>query len=169
MQPPLQTATEKYLASDYGKPDREFVHGEVIERTMPDFEHGRVQGLLGSLLPAAKPHRRLVVACGVRLRIGPDLVRIPDVLVYPHPGPKERFPSTPPLVVAEIVSEDDRYLNLMAKLEEHAAFGVEHIWIVEPARRLLRRYRPDKLETVSSFDLPDYNVHITPADLFDVS
>jgi Uma2 family endonuclease len=61
---------------------------------------------------------------------------IPDVAVfYPHePG---LVPDTPPLIAIEILSPDDRLTKVREKLEEYRAWGVPHVWLVDPHSRRL--------------------------------
>jgi Uma2 family endonuclease len=41
-------------------------------------------------------------------------------------------PDTPPLVAIEILSPDDRLIEVRQKLEEYQAWGVPHIWLIDP-------------------------------------
>ncbi len=40
-----QIRAEDYLRMTF-EHDAEFVHGEIVERSMPDLTHGRIQGLI---------------------------------------------------------------------------------------------------------------------------
>jgi Uma2 family endonuclease len=51
---------------------------------------------------------------------------IADIAIFAGSHPPS-VPETPPLVVVEILSNDDRYLDLMQKLEEYRDGGVPHI------------------------------------------
>jgi Uma2 family endonuclease len=66
----------------------------------------------------------------------------------------------------EIVSSDERHLDLMQKLEEYRQWGVAHIWVVNPATKGFAVYTDIGLQNVSSLSLPGYPLEITPAELF---
>ena len=47
----------------------------------------------------------------------------------------ERILDQPPLIAIEIFSPRDTLSAMQGKFEEYLAFGVEHIWVFDPARR----------------------------------
>ncbi len=159
-----QIRAEDYLRTTF-EHDAEFVHGEIVERSMPDEIHSAIQFLIllrfGSLIQSYALYPRPEL----RMRIAPDVYRIPDVAVFAglHPQP---IPETPPLVIVEIISKDDRYLDLMQKIEEYYRWGVPHIWVIDPTTRRFSMYTEIGLQNVSSLSLPDYSFQLTPAELF---
>jgi len=80
--------------------------------------------------------------------------------------PENQVPSDPPLVVVEIVSPDDPYPVLFAKLEDYRAWGVPNIWIVEPTLKKFQVYRDGSLTQVRQFELPESNFRIDATTLF---
>src|SRR2546422_8402948 len=48
----------------------------------------------------------------------PHRYRVPDIAVYFGNEPADNVPTLPPDVVVEILSEDDRYVEILAKLAE---------------------------------------------------
>ncbi len=76
-----------------------------------------------------------------------------------------RFPHSPPLLVIEINSPDDRVLDIEKKLAEYRTWGVAHVWFVAPELKKLYIYERG-LVNVQQLDLPQFNLMITPADLF---
>ena len=73
---------------------------------------------------------------------------------------------TPPLLVAEVLSLDDRLTAVRQKLEEHKAWGVPHVWLVEP--HLKRLYICDKgLMEVASLQIPEFGIELLPGGIFD--
>ncbi len=159
-----QITAEQYLRMTF-EHDAEFVHGEIVERSMPDYIHSTIQALLAFLFGALRQSHGLLTCCELRLRLAPDVYRIPDVSVLTHP-PEGRIPDQPPLVAIEILSTDDRHSNLMQKLEEYRAWGVPNIWVIDPATRRFSIYTELGLQNVSSFSLPNYPFQLSPAELF---
>jgi hypothetical protein len=45
----------EYLSTSFENPDREYVHGEIVERGTPDYSHGRMQVELGFRASASGP------------------------------------------------------------------------------------------------------------------
>ena len=155
---------EEYLRSSY-EHDREYVHGEVVERAMPTKKHGRTQTLLARCLAAVEQTHEAYVVTETRGKVEDQLYRIPDVAVY-WPEPSEEVPSVAPLVAIEILSPDDRFSALMKKCEEYRRWGVKHVWVTDPDERKLMVYG-DGLRPVGEFVLPEFNLTITPAQIFD--
>jgi len=160
-----QITPEQYLHMTF-EHDAEFVHGEIVERSRPDYIHGRLQFLLSLALGRVIVSNPLYPCLKVRMRIAPDVYRIPDVAVFARQPPSEVVPSMPPMLVIAILSKDDRYHDLMEKLEEYRAWGVANIWVVDPLAKRFSLYTQLGLQNVSSLALPSYAFQLTPADLF---
>jgi Uma2 family endonuclease len=160
-----QITAEQYLHMTF-EHDAEFVHGEIVERSMPDYIHATIQFLillrLGSLIQRYPVYPRPEL----RLRLAPEVYRIPDISVFASQQPLQSVPETPPLVVIEILSKDDRHTDLMQKLEEYRTWGVPNIWIVDPATRRFSVYTELGLQNVSSFNLAEYPFQLTQPELF---
>jgi Uma2 family endonuclease len=157
---------DEYLRTSFGDLDREFVDGEIVERSLPDQLHSRTQnrliGLVWDLSKTLPLHGRPEL----RSRVAATRVRIPDVSVYAGSEPTERVPTQPPFVAIEILSPDDRYSEVMEKLEEYRAWGVRHIWLVDPERRRLQVYGSGALSEVLALEIPEYDVRLTAVDIF---
>jgi Uma2 family endonuclease len=149
---------EQYLAMHFDR-EPEYVHGELVEKSLPNILHGEIVIRLGALLL----HVGKCVA-DVRMRLAEDLYRLPDLALFIEPQPKT-VPSSPPLVVVEINSPDDRMRDIMVKLAEYRTWGVKHIWFVEPELKELYVYQL-RLVPVDNFELPEFGITITPEQLF---
>jgi Uma2 family endonuclease len=57
---------------------------------------------------------------------------LPNVCIYELPAPEERFPSRPPLLWIEILSEDDRMIEVWEKANDLIALGTPYVWIINP-------------------------------------
>jgi Uma2 family endonuclease len=99
----------------------------------------------------------------MKLREG--LYLIPDVAVFWKSAPAP-VPDQPPLVAIEVLSPDDRMNAVRDKLEEYRAWGVAHVWLVDPQSR--RMYSCDNgFAEVTSLAVPELGVEIQPADIFE--
>jgi Uma2 family endonuclease len=159
-----QIRSEDYLRMTF-EHDAEFVHGEIVERGMPDEIHSAIQFLIllrfGSLINSYPLYPRPEI----RMKVARNAYRVADIAVFAGSHPPA-IPETPPLVIVEIISKDDRYLDLMQKLEEYREWGVPHIWVIDPSTRRFSMYTELGLQNVSSFGLHDYPFQLTPAELF---
>ena len=159
-----QIRSEDYLRMTF-EHDAEFVHGEIVERTMPDELHSAIQFLIllrfGSLIHSYPLYPRPEI----RMKVARNSYRIADIALFAGAHPPS-VPDTPPLVVVEILSKDDRYLDIMQKLEEYREWGVPHIWVIDPVAKRFSMYTEVGLQNVSSLSLAEYPIQLTPAELF---
>jgi Uma2 family endonuclease len=149
---------EEYLKTYFPEREPEYVRGELKEKPLPDIIHGLLQIKLGALLSRLGSHG-VVPASEVRCRVGPDVYRLPDLALF-SAGPFEKIPSAPPLMVAEIVSEDEKRTELIAKLRDYAAWGVPNIWIVDPWSRRLAVWQNDREIPVDVLSIPEYGFEV---------
>jgi Uma2 family endonuclease len=127
----------------------ELVEGRVVAMSPTGVRHGRVELLLGMALErwASEVRRGLVVVgeVGIYLRRNPDTVRAADILYISTERLARRGPATyldvPPELVVEVLSPDDRWTDVMEKIAEYLAFGVERVWIADPRMRKVFAYR----------------------------
>jgi Uma2 family endonuclease len=100
----------------------------------------------------------------LRLRTGERRYRVADLAVF-QGRPAERVPVSPPLVGIEILSPDDRFAEVLTKLEEYRTWGVAHVWFVDPISRKLYIYTAGLSET-PAFRLPEYGVELAGSEIF---
>ncbi len=160
-----QIRSEDYLRMTF-EHDAEFVHGETVERSMPDLTHSRIQTLITVQFESVRRSHGLFGCVELRIKVAPDIYRIPDVAVFAGKLPEKQVPDQPPLVVVEILSKDDRHLDLMQKLEEYRQWGVPNIWVIDPSTKRFSMYTEFGLQNVSSLALSEYPFQLTPAELF---
>jgi Uma2 family endonuclease len=160
-----QITAEQYLDMTF-EHDAEYVHGEIVERSMPDNVHSLIQFLILMEIGRLIQSHPLFPRPELRLRLEPRVYRIPDISVFAGKPPHESVPSTPPLLVIEILSNDDRYHDLMQKLEEYRLWGVPNIWVVDPLAKRLATYSTTGPQYVSTLNLPEYPFELTPSALF---
>ena len=151
---------EQYLATQFER-EPELVRGEIAERTLPNLIHGRTQQRLAVHLDGVG-----YCCTEVRMRLAEDLYRIPDVAVFGGGGPEKTVPASPPLLVVEISSSDDRLDAMLQKLEEYRVWGVQHIWLIEPELKRIHAYDYGSLREVSRLDLPQVGFAVTTEQVF---
>jgi Uma2 family endonuclease len=157
-------SVEEYLHTSFPDLDREYRDGEIVERTLPDYLHGKTQALLAAFFLALEEQLLLHPCVETRMRVRPNRYLIPDVAVF-HPDEPNAIPETPPLVAIEILSPDDKMGAVREKLEEYRTWGVPHVWLVDPRSR--RFYTGDKgLTEVSALVISELGIEITKHDLF---
>lgn len=157
---------EDYLRTSFEGLDREYVDGEIVERTLPDFLHSTTQWRLSGLIWELSKTLPFHGCTELRSRVAASRVRIPDVSIYVGLKPTEKVPTKSPLVAIEILSPDDRYSELMRKFEEYSAWGVRHIWLVDPESRKLKVYSDGALSEVSALAIPEFDVQLTASQIF---
>ena len=153
---------EEYLHTSFPGVDCEYRDGELVERALPDFPHGRTQGLFGFCfhsLPVFAAH-------SVRLKLREGLYLIPDVSVFWPARPAAPLPESPPLIAIEVLSPDDRFIALREKLHEYHAWGIGHVWLVDPYSRRLYTCGTG-LKEVKSFSVPELGITLGPEQIFD--
>jgi len=160
-----EVSAEEYLHMTF-EYDAEFVRGEIVQRGEPDNLHSQLQLLILLRLAELGQRQPVFPRPELRLKLAPNVYRIPDISVFGNEEPDEEVPSHPPLAVIEILSPDDRYSVLIEKLEEYRTWGVPHIWVVDGPNRRFSIYSEAGLESVSSLGIPQYSFEITASDLF---
>lgn len=145
----LLTADE-YLAMPSDGPS-ELVRGEVVEMSPPGARHGVVCGNVYFAVRTWARKTGLGVAftndSAVQTEFEPDTVRGADVGYIsrerlPHGVPVGKFDRSPDLCV-EVLSPSDRWPDVLAKVAEYLAAGVDEVWIVDPEGRWIERHRAD--------------------------
>jgi Uma2 family endonuclease len=142
-------------------PDKrvELVRGVLMVRELPGLRHARVTMDLALRLGAhvrAAALGRVYAEAGFKLASDPDTVRGPDIAFIgrdrlPDPEPAG-FPDLAPDLVVEVLSPGDRPGLVLAKVADWLSAGTRLIWVVDPARRMVRVYRDDGTEQILTVD-----------------
>jgi Uma2 family endonuclease len=151
----LMTA-EELLATSVPNKRTELVRGVLVVREPAGGRHGHVTARLAKRLMDVVEARGLgtVFAAETGFLIGadPDTVRAPDIAFVTNerlPDPDlPGYPALAPDLVVEVSSPGDRPGETLTKVGEWLTAGTRLVWVVDPARRLARVYRPDGSETV---------------------
>jgi Uma2 family endonuclease len=158
-------SVEQYLRTSFPDLDQEFRGGELVERSLPDYLHGKTQGLLVAFFLALRGKLLLFPCVETRMRLRSDVVLIPDVAVFYRSEPG-LLPDSPPLVVIEVLSSDDRMTAVRAKLQEYRVWGVTHVWLVDPHERRLYTCNAGLTE-VEMLKIPELDIELSPSQVFE--
>jgi len=114
----------------------ELYNGKVVYK-MANFDHGIIQNNVGGALrDYLKTHPIGRAATETNFRLWSDRPkesRIPDVCFIAKeriPKDKRRFPALAPDLAVEIVSEDDSYKKIMAKVKAYLQQGTKVVWVI---------------------------------------
>lgn len=139
---------DEFLLLPETEPGSEFIDGEVVQKTMPTWDHGLIQRLLSfvfTLYLRAQPAGD--AGSEIRCIFGPPgraRTYIPDyvfVIRERLQAGGEPFRGAPDLAV-EILSPDDRMPRVMRKLRFYLAHGVRLVWLLDPERRTVTVFHP---------------------------
>jgi Uma2 family endonuclease len=156
---------DEYLHTSFDNPDPEFREGHLVERSIADSLHGMAQGALGAIFHHRREFR-LFACASTRMKLRENLYLVPDVAVFYRDEPTQSFPDHPPLIAAEILSPEDRFVAVRSKLDEYRAWGVPHVWLVDPHSR--RFYTcDDRLMEVDTLRVPEFDLTVTRKQIFD--
>jgi Uma2 family endonuclease len=100
-----------------------------------EYEHGQLQLLLGYLFLNNREAWRVRAVTEVRTQVSRTRFRVPDLSVLRADAPKEAIITHPQWIVIEILSPEDRLSRMAEKFQDYLAFGVENIWVFDPAHR----------------------------------
>ncbi|MGD1096451.1 MAG: Uma2 family endonuclease [Bryobacteraceae bacterium] len=146
---------EEYLRTSY-EPDMEYVDGQLVERSVGERLHSRLQAILAGIIGSREAERGFEVFTEQRIAIQQRRrYRIPDVCVKAVP-----YDPVPILecldMVIEILSPDDPLTYASEKCAEYFQAGIPSIWVVDPYRKALYEYGPDRLRLLSEPVLVNY-------------
>jgi len=158
-------SVEEYLHTSFPDLDREYRDGELVERSLPDYLHGKTQLLLAGFFAALRKQLSIFPCTETRMKIRTGRYAIPDLAVF-WPEEPPRVPETPPLIAIEILSLDDRLAEVRDKLEEYKAWGVAHVWLVDPQSRRMYTCETGLVEA-QSLKISELGVEITGPDIFE--
>jgi Uma2 family endonuclease len=160
----MATATlipvEEYLESCWS-PDREYVDGVVPERNPGELPHSFLQTAFWSLSRARGLHGFVEL----RTQVRPRRFRMPDVMAT-RDFPQTRFIRTPPYIVVEILSPEDRIGAPAQKIDDYLDFGIPNIRVVDPARKTISSSTRDGSRVFTAAVSADGDISIPLDEIF---
>lgn len=151
----------------FDTPECEYVDGRIVERRLGSIRHSRAQARLLELLRPLEQRFSLFAYPGVTLVRSPTRFRIADVAAFAGDFPEgTMYPTDPPEIADEVVSEDDRHVEIIEKLAEYHAWGVKHVWLVDPWTKKLFVYDSGGLRETTSLELPEFSARLSPGEIF---
>jgi Uma2 family endonuclease len=163
-------AIDEFLQLPETKPASEFIHGEIIQKPMPQGEHSLLQVTLCETINQIAKLQKIAKAFPELRCVFGGLAIVPDIAVFRW----ERIPRTPSGRIAnrfeihpdwaiEILSPDQRYRQVLGKLLHCAEYGTELGWLVDAEnesvlvvdsdRRVREFTNSDRLPVLTGIDL----------------
>jgi Uma2 family endonuclease len=154
----MATALDTLTAAEFGsRPDpgypEELIQGRIVPMPPPTPRHGQICGKVDRLLGYfADEHDLGHVLCndsGVITERDPDTVRGADVAFYSFAkvprGPIPRgYLDVPPDLVFEVRSTDDRWVDILTKINEYLQAGVGVVVVLDPEPRKAHIFSGDQ-------------------------
>jgi Uma2 family endonuclease len=150
-----RVSIDEFLAMPETEPPSELIDGEVVQKPMPNDDHGQLTSWL-------------IIEIGIYLRqLGrgfvvnevrhadrrEEWVYVPDIEVRLAPRTGGRGSSAPvegpPDMAIEVLSPGDRPGRLLERVSFYMRTGVALLWVVDPADEQVTVYRPG--ESPSTF------------------
>jgi Uma2 family endonuclease len=118
----------------------ELVEGRIVLMSPTGAEHGAIESeLVYQLKSFVRPRKlgRVVTGeVGIYIRRSPDTIRAADVAFFSAEqllsGLPKSYVDIAPVLVIEIVSPNDNWKDIRAKLRDYFSIGVRRVWVVEP-------------------------------------
>ena len=132
MQSHTLTSVADYLNNSFDDGDREYIDGELLENNAGEIDHSEVQGRIYAWFFSRVRELGLHPLIEVRTRVSPTRYRLPDVTIIAGSVPSGRVITTPPFLVVEVLSPEDRASRMEEKIDDYIRFGVRFIWVIDP-------------------------------------
>ena len=125
-------SVEEYLNTSFSDGDREYIDGQIVERNLGEFDHSDLQTAVAVYLRTHYP--KFWSGVEVRVQVKRTRFRVPDVCLTLS-RPEGRIITSPPFLVVEVLSPDDRVDYVEEKITDYLEFGVKYVWVVNPRTR----------------------------------
>jgi Uma2 family endonuclease len=123
------------------KPHFELLDGEAVQKPLPTRLHSILQFVLAVMLKELGFKARTELT----LAIDESWEPVPDLTGIVGPESEEPYPTRPVAVAIEILSPDDRFLQVIQKCRKYAVWGIADILVFDPASRVAWHWDADSL------------------------
>jgi Uma2 family endonuclease len=127
----MLVSLEEYLATSFPEGDQDYLEGRILERNIGEVPHSDLQSGLAVFLRLHHPG--FWAGVEVRVQVKARRFRVPDVCLVTGGKPKSRVVTDPPFLVVEVLSPDDRVVEMQERIDDYLSFGVKYVWIVDPS------------------------------------
>ena len=158
-------SVNEYLKSSY-RPDCDFVEGRLEERNVGERDHAALQAALILWFGQRQQEWNVEVLPEQRIQISPTRYRVPDVCLVSLSEPLEQILTKPPMACIEILSPDDTLRRMQERVTDYRQFGVENIWILDPATQRGYDCRPSGWLDATEFAIADTPIRLVLPDIF---
>ncbi len=153
------TTTETYLTAEdlFNLPAdnmrHELVKGELITMPPSSGEHGlrtfNIAALLGPFIKRNNLGVGLGAETGFLITRNPDTVRAPDCAFVrtermPAENMRKKFWPLAPDLAVEVLSPSESASEVLEKIDEWLAAGTRLVWVVDPEKKNVRVYAPNR-------------------------
>lgn len=166
MAPTITIPLERYLSSVY-EPDCDYVDGALEDRHVGEYEHNVVQRAILFWFYVRERAWHIRSIQEQRTRVSSTKVRLPDVSVFSRSAPIEQVFTRPQLIAMEVLSPEDRRARIDEKLANYRAFGIPHIWVVDPIERVGWNCSSGEWLTATRFEVAGTPIYLDLAELWD--
>ena len=156
---------EVYLHNSSYEPDAEFVDGQIEERPVGEYDHASWQEAIILWFREHAQEWNVRVKPELRVQVAPTRFRVPDVTVLDRSQPVEQIITHPPIAVFEVLSPEDTMTRMMRKLNDYAAMGIQHVWVIDPASKTYYQFVDGRLNPSTTFGQPDSAMHFSLSEL----
>jgi Uma2 family endonuclease len=172
VQTPIRQITlEEFLALPDTKPASEYIHGEIIQKPMPQGQHSLLQKKLLLTIDPILTNAGIAEAFPeLRCTFGGRSI-VPDVVVfeqaniaYDENGDIENVFTIPPDWTIEILSPEQSTTKVLKNINHCLAYGTQIGWLIDPTDRSVFICMPDR-----TFQIIDEPSTILPVPEFAAS
>jgi Uma2 family endonuclease len=158
-------SVSEYLKTSY-HPDCDYVDGRIEERNVGEHDHAAVQAALILWFGQRQHDWHIEVLPEQRMRISATKFRVPDVCLVSLSEPVEQVLTKPPLVCIEVLSPEDTLRRMQQRVDDYLAFGVKHVWVLDPATQRGYDCRAEGFLDAREFVVPNTPIHLGLSELF---
>ena len=155
---------EEYNRTSY-HPDLEYLDGELRERPVVQTVHSRLQVILGAWFFNHRREWKVWAGVEARTQVSATRVRLPDVVVVPR-GASPQTLVDPPLIVIEILSPDDSYVETKRLAIDYQAMGVKNIWLFDPETRTAEMWTGCAWLPAARLSVAESPIYVDVAEIF---